>query len=114
MCDNVIIHYLNGTERTCETQFELHQAMVNGIVLEDPFPYLRYKGETIAQNTNWLLNYGFCWEGCLCPIDLEETAKRNGYIYSKKDRSLEGTEFEYDPFDTHFYEGKDTPKQVID
>jgi hypothetical protein len=105
MCDNVIIHYLNGREKTCETQFELHQAMVNGLVLFNPLMWVGKMGEWDGRlDPDYYLEYGFDWDCCLCPIDLDETAKRNGFICTK--RCLEGTKWEMDAFDTHFYELK--------
>jgi hypothetical protein len=78
MCNNVIIHYNNGDEFVCETQFDLMRRMPFGLELgEDDFD-------------------GAC---CLCTVDLNKTAVLNGFICSKLD-----TDDKFDPFDTHFYQ----------
>lgn len=101
MCDKVIIHYLNGQVITCGSQLELHMQMPNGIFLYDVRVWLKEWG--YGKNDQWvdlLLSSGFNWSCCLCPIDLELTAHRNGFISSKYDIEQD----EYDAFDTHFYE----------
>ena len=85
----------------CKTQQDLKMEMKKGLVFEAP--------PTPAESAKWnceiwdivsLIKWGFQKECCLCPIDLEETAKINGYNYSKDD-----PKGEFDPFDTHFYLG---------
>jgi hypothetical protein len=79
MCRNVIIHYTNGSEKVCETEFDLLKEMPNGI-------------------TNYDQDFfdGSC---CLCQTDLKQTAVLNGFISSYYNEMEE-----YDPFDVHFYQ----------
>ena len=108
MCENVIIHMASGRELICKDQQDLNLFMRKGLCFEPPLTpaeewyYLTEDGKFQApQNLHDPLNdldHGYHSRYCLCPVDLEKTAKINGFRYSKKD--VNG---EYDPFDTHFY-----------
>lgn len=119
MCDNVIIHKWDGTEIVCENQGELNAQMPNGLAFPPPSDYALWSvnghGFYIARgalepplwvpaddppdDTTLIDEWGYEPEICLCPVDLETTARINGYRYSKDDPNGE-----FDPFDTHFYE----------
>lgn len=77
MCRNAIIHPRDGSATVCETLGDLRAAMPRGVWPDPP---------------------DLPPTSCLCPVDLDRTARENGYRVSRY--APDGTE---DPFDDHLY-----------
>ncbi len=86
MCRNAILHHRDGSETVCRCQADLQQAMPRGIWFFPP------AGEPDLERG------GFEPGVCLCPVDLDRTARENGYRVSRY--APDGTE---DVFDDHLY-----------
>ncbi len=86
MCRNAILHHRDGSETVCRCQADLQQAMPRGIWFFPP------AGEPDLERG------GFEPGVCLCPVDLERTARANGYRLSRQ--GPDGVE---DVFDDHLY-----------
>lgn len=86
MCRNAILHHRDGSETVCRCQADLQQAMPRGIWFFPP------AGEPDLERD------GFEPGVCLCPVDLDRTARENGYRLSRY--APDGTE---DVFDDHLY-----------
>ena len=86
MCRNAIIHHRDGAETVCRCQADLREAMPRGIWFFPP------AGEPDLEGG------GFEPGVCLCPVDLERTARANGYRLSRQ--GPDGVE---DVFDDHLY-----------
>lgn len=84
MCSGVIIHRPGQEDYRCDTQGELAQAI--GLENIDFIDYPDFEKSTFEPTV------------CLCPIDIDSTAKKAGFVLSKTDPNGE-----YDPFDDHFY-----------
>jgi hypothetical protein len=87
MCRNAILHHRDGSETVCRCQADLQQAMPRGIWFFPP------AGEPDLERG------GFEPGVCLCPVDLDRTARENGYRLSRY--APDGTE---DVFDDHLYD----------
>ena len=87
MCRNAILHHRDGSETVCRCQADLQQAMPRGIWFFPP------AGEPDLERG------GFEPGVCLCPVDLERTARANGYRLSRQ--GPDGVE---DVFDDHLYD----------
>lgn len=83
MCRNVIIHHRDGSATVCETLGDLRAAMPRGVWPDPP---------------------DLPPTSCLCPVDLDRTARENGYRVSRY--APDGTE---DPFDDHLYPSEPAP-----
>ena len=86
MCRNAIIHHRDGSATVCRCQDDLHEAMPRGVWFFPPAGEPDLEGD------------GFDPDACLCPVDLDRTARENGYRVSRY--APDGTE---DPFDDHLY-----------
>lgn len=86
MCRNVVIHNRDGSETICNRQGELQQAMPRELW------FLPGHGDPGIEYD------GYDPGGCLCPVDVERTARENGYRFSRV--APDGVA---DPFDDHYY-----------
>ena len=77
MCENVIVHFWNGDRKVVGNPLEL-SAIIGKLDLSE---------------------YDLS-SPCTCPLDLKFIADSKGFVISK----IDDFDFEYDPFDTHFYE----------
>ena len=77
MCRNAIIHHRDGSATVCETLGDLRAAMPRGVWPDPP---------------------DLPPTSCLCPVDLDRTARENGYRVSRY--APDGAE---DVFDDHLY-----------
>lgn len=101
MCDNVIVHREDGTRVECETLFDLHFQMSNGIYIKDDPDVVIYKEldkMAIDKNVTHDFKIG---EVCLCIVDIDKTAFANGY---KSTREL--ADGSHDEFNVHFWSMK--------
>lgn len=83
MCRNAILHHRDGSATVCETLGDLRAVMPRGVSPDLP---------------------AAASPGCLCPVDLDRTARENGYRVSRY--APDGTE---DPFDDHLYPSEPGP-----
>ncbi|HQC35089.1 MAG TPA: hypothetical protein PLG95_10210 [Methanoculleus sp.] len=86
MCQNAIIHHRDESETVCRCQADLRAAMPRGVWFFPP------AGEPDLEED------GFEPGVCLCPVDLDRTARENGYRLSRQ--GPDGVE---DVFDDHLY-----------
>lgn len=84
MCRGVIIHQPGQADVRCDTQGELAAVIGEKNIKFTDYPEF---GPSVFEPMI-----------CLCPVDMEATAKAAGFVWSEEDPAGE-----FDAFDDHFY-----------